>query len=140
MNETNTDGAVPGLARLRRDQAPERDLWPGIEQRIAPRRRRRAAPVWLAAAASVLVVVGLFAPRPGSEPLPVSTGAPPTIVAVARDRLPGPERALLKANLQIADHAERDLIAAIDRQPDSPELQRLLQTTRQRQQHIQALL
>lgn len=135
------DDEIPGIGGLRFDRAPPRDLWPGIEQRIARPRRRLAAPVWLAMAASVLVVIGLFgwqAPSPTPE-APTAT-ASPVALAVADGRLPVTERALIKANLQIADHAERDLLAAIDRQPDSPDLQRLLRSTRQRQQHLQALL
>lgn len=67
------------LRALRRDQAPERDLWPGIEAAlvrppVAPRRNRFALPVALAA--SLLAVVGVAGWWQAGEPVSVQVARP----------------------------------------------------------------
>lgn len=144
MNEdtmnTEPDRAVPGIESLRRDQAPRRDLWPEIEQRIAPRRRRRP-PAWMAMAASVLLVVGVLNLPTGPQDTP--TGSAPAVttpVALAPSMLSPPQRAVVKAHLQIADHAERELKAALRQAPDSPQLRQLLRSTQAQQEQMRTLL
>jgi hypothetical protein len=61
MSTDNDDKLMADAARLAREITPERDLWPGIEARIAaPARKERRTGWWpgLAQAAAVLVLVG----------------------------------------------------------------------------------
>jgi len=56
----NHDRALGTTATLPRSVSPPTDLWPGIEQELASRRRLRGRvtlPGWLLAAAAVLVIV-----------------------------------------------------------------------------------
>jgi hypothetical protein len=60
MSTDNDDKLMADAARLAREITPERDLWPGIEARIAAplRTARRSWTPYLAQAAAVLVLVG----------------------------------------------------------------------------------
>lgn len=63
MNTQPDDKLLADAARLAKDIAPERDLWPGIEARIeagqaTPERRRSWTPYFAQAAAVLLLVAG----------------------------------------------------------------------------------
>ncbi|MDD3764866.1 MAG: hypothetical protein PHP86_16355 [Nevskiales bacterium] len=149
MNMPNED-FDPLLRRLRElplEQAPERDLWPGIAARLAPRRRHRPWGVWAMAASVVLaVVVGVLIQR---APDDVAGGAeqariePPAAAAV-QPRVAGivtPQpRALIKANLAIARDAERQLRHALSQDPQSESLQRLIDATQRQQAELKQQL
>jgi hypothetical protein len=91
----NTPRTVSSLAELPQAIEPQRDLWPQIEARIAPRpslvsgarsdaRRTRGAPLrWLAAAAMVsCVAVGVWIGRsvvPHTAPAPTANAAGPSL-------------------------------------------------------------
>ena len=110
------DEALPELRGLRLDQAPQRDLWPGIEARIAPRRRAAWRP-WLgyAMAASVVgaVTVGLLREAP-----------PPRVATVA-------ERPVVAGQVAIVRDAENQLRNALEQDPESESLRRLLESMQQ---------
>lgn len=138
----------PGLQQLPMSRAPQHDLWPAIEAQLRPRRRNWSVP--LAMAASVLltfgVVAGLLlqngAPLPGADEAPAMTHAfvdsgNARLVALPKDRI---DTAMIKANLQIAQIAERQLLDALDQDPDARGLQDLLNSTRQQQASLRAML
>ena len=71
-------GPVPGLQDLARERLPERDLWSGIESRLAPRPRRSTPWIYgLAASVCIATVAGLLLRRPDAapEPQPVEVAA-----------------------------------------------------------------
>jgi hypothetical protein len=144
---------IPGLAGLKQDCAPGRDLWTGIDSRIrAQRVRRRRAP-WQAAvgiAASLLVVlsatIGVQNLRDRHEPL--HSGSELPLPAVSRDNLLLPAtakmhpetRALVKANLKIVDGAENQLRRAMAADPDDAYLKSLLSSARQQKEQLRVVL
>lgn len=135
MNDEQEPQAPAALRGYRLDCEPQRDLWPDIAARIAPR-RRRAANGWfgLAAAACLALAVGLSllpqAQLPSTVPAPLL--APH---AAAND-----SRALIKANLQITRSSQQQIRKALEQDPDSAALQRLLQTTEDRGEELHRLL
>lgn len=127
--------ALRGLSLVRE---PERDLWPGIAARLEAPRRRRAWP-WLGAlAASGLVAAVALQWWPQAQ-APALTQMTAEVAAVLAQPLPAPrevmpqEDALLKANLAIARDAESQLRHALEQEPDSETLQRLLRSVERRQ-------
>lgn len=119
-------GELRSLAAAARELAPEvppdRDLWPEIEARLAPRRRGRLIPfpvldratwiAWAAVAAAVAIAVGLalWSPgRPSGGP-----GSPPP--AAVTEAVPAAtETADLAAGIR---QVQRDLRRVIDRRGD----------------------
>ena len=136
------DAPIPGLAGLRVDAEPQRDLWPDIAARIAPPRRRMSANAWMsmAAAACVASVIGLSllkplpAPAPAHEALGTAALSAPDLRAV-----PG-SRALVKANLQLSRNSEAQIRKALQQDPDSQSLRRLLSTTEDRSDELRRML
>ncbi|WP_028009293.1 hypothetical protein [Solimonas flava] len=123
-------------------EAPQRDLWSGIEARIAPR-RRLSANGWmgLAAAACVTAVIGLALLPPTPTP---PAAAPATLAygpatAVDLQAVPG-SRALVKANLQLSRSSEQQIRKALQQDPDSESLRRLLTTTQSRSDELRRML
>ncbi|MEQ1438705.1 hypothetical protein AAG565_05015 [Fontimonas sp. SYSU GA230001] len=140
------DGEVlPQLHGLRRERFPERDLWPDIAARIGTRRRRSVRP-WagFALAASVVAAlsVGLWRNAPGPQAGPAAATAMSVSSASAArpGRVHPQQQALLKANLRIVQHAERELERALEQDPESESLQRLLQTVRDQRGALKARL
>ncbi|HWY25411.1 MAG TPA: hypothetical protein VNX47_10860 [Nevskia sp.] len=156
MNEFERDGAapsIPGLSGLKRDQAPERDLWSGIDSRIRAQRIRRQRAPWQAAvgiAASALLVLSavIGVQNLGSHHEPLhSGGSEMPLPAVASDnllpttaRLHPETRALVKANLKIVDSAENQLKRALAADPDGEYLKNLLVTARQQKEQLHIVL
>jgi hypothetical protein len=123
------------------DRAPERDLWPGIQSRLAPRASPWRSLVGYAAAAAIVAAVAAqvllnavpqTAPVAGTSALALAEAVPMR----GNDR----NRMLVHANLKIADDAERQLEQALKTAPDSNSLKRLLDSTRQQQHHLRRLL
>lgn len=78
MNPQPQETPVPGLDTLARERQPSRDLWAGIEARIAQpaRHRRREPAVWpyaLAASVCLAVLTGVL--LRGQPPAPRETSA-----------------------------------------------------------------
>jgi hypothetical protein len=147
MNENHD--RIEGLEHLRRERVPQRDLWPGIETRLRPRRRRGAA--WLALVASLLagltVVLSLAVrrdvPHPGQPEMQAGGTAAQTGDPGSAGRalpLDDDSRAIVKANLALVRQAERQLRQALRNDPDSPALRSLLASTEQHQNHLSKLL
>jgi hypothetical protein len=137
MNPDDDDTRLEVLRGLSLAREPERDLWPGIASRIAPPRRRRALP-WLGAlAASVAITALTLQLWPATQP---DTSV--EVAAVLAEPLPPAgqvmtqQDALLKANLAIASDAEAQLRHALELDPDSPSLQRLLLSVERRQNDL----
>lgn len=144
-DETDTahaEAPIAGLQSLDLSEQPTRDLWPGIENRLTPRRRVNAnAWMSLAAAACVMTVIGLalFQPQaPSTAPVTMTASAAgsysPDLQAVAGSR------ALVKANLQLSRNSETQIRRALEQDPDSPSLHRLLMTTQARGDELHRML
>lgn len=138
------------LRALRQDAAPARDLWPAIAARIAepvpaavpaPPRRRYALP--LALAASLLLAAGLAWQVPPPAP-PASQAAPEALARREAEALALQYRgaleelsALPQAQLAEAyspalrelDSSARDILRALERDPDSRLLLQQLRRT-----------
>lgn len=131
MSVEHEPEAPAALRGYRLDCEPQRDLWPDIAARIAPP-RRRAANGWfgLAAAACLALVVGLALLPQAQPPLPASG---------LHTDMSG-NRALIKANLQMTRASQQQIRKALQQDPDSAALQRLLQTTQTRGDELRQLL
>lgn len=125
------------LERLPRRRSPERDLWPGIEARLAPRRRRRLGlPLALAASLIAGLAAVLVLSLGGEEAVRV-----PAALARAEPLPLGDDsRAIVKANLSLLRHAERELQQALQQDPDSETLRSLLASAEHRQRALSARL
>jgi hypothetical protein len=143
---------VAGLAALKQDRAPSRDLWPGIDSRIRARQIRRQRTPWLAAvglAASLVLVlgatVGINELRPKARPLAAPVGeslaaAGDPALLPASNRMHPETRALVKANLKIVNSAESDLKRAIAADPDDAYLRSLLASAQQQKEQLHIVL
>ena len=131
---TEDDGRVPQLDDVTMERLPERDLWPGIEARLTRRRQRSWLPYALAASFVVAVTAGVWRQWPGPDTPPAGRPAPATTVAAAHAtrQVQPQQQALLKANLGIVRDAERQLQHALEQDPQSESLQRLLQSVQDR--------
>jgi len=143
MNQDKLDAA---LKRLPREVEPSRDLWPGIEARLA-RRPHSVRPFWAyRLAASVLLVVAagtlwsLYLHRGGSttQEIVATTHASPqstyfaeraayaeNSVQTATDLAPATRQVILK-NLRIIEVSIQDMQEALDKDPNNPRLRALL--------------
>ncbi len=142
-------------AALPRQASPERDLWPGIAERLQP--PARASWTLLAAAAAVvLALAGAFFLRDGSAPLagprtvPVAVTSESPALAEAESDYVRASEALLAAlherresfspetiasvekNLEVIDRALAEVREALRRDPENPELTRMLAATHRR--------
>lgn len=136
MNHEDED-RIEGLDRLARAQAPQRDLWPGINARLAPRRRSRYGLVQFALAASL--VAGLAAVFTLSlQPQAGPSGSSLELAALPKHD--DSSRAIVEANLSIVRQAERQLRQALEQDPNSPTLRSLLASAEDRQRSLRALL
>jgi hypothetical protein len=134
MND-DTD-RIEGLEHLTRARAPSRDLWPGIEARLAARRSAvRSYPLMQFALAASLVagVAAMFTLSLQQQ------GAPGPLQAAALP-LGDHSRAIVVANLSIVDDAERQLRQALKKHPDSQPLHSLLESTQHRARDLRAML
>jgi hypothetical protein len=146
-------GPIPGIETLRRDHAPQRDLWPGIESRVRARRARAWRTAWLVAAGfAAVALVGtnavlnrVHAPLDG-QPAPLRAPAeiaaatlpsrnPAMVQAVVHHWHPE-TKALVRANLKIVNNAEAQLRKAIETDPDSEYLHSLLAATHQQRKNL----
>jgi len=148
------------LARLPRALPPARDLWPAIEAATRPRRLwqwpTRLAAGLLVAAISAALTWNVVRQQPGtgpSGPLAAERGAltaasfqPPedpayratraALEKTFRERLSllAPKtRARIEADLETIRKANADIRAALEQDPASPVLQRLLESTWQQE-------
>jgi hypothetical protein len=150
-------------AALPRAIVPPRDLWPGIAERLAP--RRRGVSHWtmgLAAAAALAVAVTIVSrPRPDAPAttpanVPVastSEGLPPALeqaeaeyarataqlmaaIDARRGALPPRTVAALEENLKTIDAALADVRTALRSDPSNPHLNLLLASTHQRKVEV----
>jgi anti-sigma factor RsiW len=148
---------------LPRAIAPPRDLWPGIAERLAP--RRTAASRWtmgLAAAAALAVAVTILsrpqpdapAATPAATPVAsTSQGLPPALeqaeaeyarataqlmaaIDARRGALPPRTVAALEENLKTIDAALADVRTALRSDPSNPHLNLLLASTHQRKVEV----
>ncbi len=122
---------------LSRAIAPDRDLWPAIARRTAPR-RRIAVPVAIAAsiaAAFIGVAATKLAERALRDPAPVafaSMSAPQGralfVVQVMRpDPAVSPQtRAVVEHNLRVIQQALGEIEQAVEREPGDANLRQLL--------------
>jgi hypothetical protein len=140
------------LANLPRDIPPAANLWPGISARLA-HRARRARPMVLAAAAGIVgacvasaLTWAVLHGRPESPSAPPAARAPsfdeprnPSYVAARDDLelnfrerlalLDPATRAQIEASLAVIRRAHEDIRKALARDPASPVLEQLWQST-----------
>jgi anti-sigma factor RsiW len=150
-------------AALPRAIAPPRDLWPGIAERLAP--RRTSVSRWrmgLAAAAALAVAVTIVSrPRPDAPAATPATtpaaatseGLPPALeqaeaeyarataqlmaaIDARRVALPPRTVAALEENLKTIDAALADVRTALRSDPSNPHLNLLLASTHQRKVEV----
>jgi hypothetical protein len=127
-----------GLERLPRRRSPERDLWPGIQSRLRPRRlpvrgyplMQFALAASLVAGLAAVMTLGLRDAGLG----PTGAGAASTLA------LTDDSRAIVEANLAMVRHAERQLQQALQQDPESTSLRSLLQSAEYRQRALRAML
>jgi hypothetical protein len=143
----NQDKLESGLKRLPREVQPGRDLWPGIEARLRP--RRTVQPLWsYSLAASLLLAVaagglwiGLGAHQKAGTPQEIVASGPVNAasdayfaqraayaersVATATDLAPATREVILK-NLRIIEGSMQSMQAALDKDPNNPRLRALL--------------
>ena len=138
---------IAGLNELRRDQVPQRDLWPGIAARLPPRHRRLPGWIGYAAAASVAAVVGLGvwqSPTPETETGASVAATPQADAEATRGTMmawaPPENGALVKANLKIVASAESQLRLALEQDPDSRLLQRQMARMQDQRQALRRLM
>ena len=142
----NDDKLKAALKQLPREVDPSRDLWPGIEARLA-RRPRAVRPLWAySLAASVLVAVvagalwsvGLHHGRDATPQQIVAQGTSPQdsylaqraayaeqSVQSATDLAPATRQVILK-NLRIIESSMQSMQAALNQDPNNPRLRALL--------------
>lgn len=148
------------LARLAREIAPARDLWPGIEDRLLRSTRRRRVSLALAAGL-VATAFALFAAFHTHEPLgpdsaSLRLGQPPesagprgaafmrTRAALEQSfasdlqRLPPKTRARVLQDLETIRNARADIRGALDANPQDPMLNELLADTWQQEMDFYA--
>ena len=130
---------MPELSGLREPRMPERDLWPGIETRLQPRRtpwRRRSWPYALAASLLAALALSLWLRVGGPEVVPAA--APD----IARTRLPltVDSRAIVEAHLQMLRQSDRQIEQALQSGGSSQSLLRIRSANRGREQQLQAML
>ena len=140
-------------AALPREKAPARDLWPGIAERLESGAVRGSWTFLAAAAALALALAAVFllrgGPPPASGPMPVPVAVPAespalaaaeedyarasaALLAALHDRRSSfsPETmASVEKNLEIIDQALAEVRDALRRDPDNPELTRMLAAT-----------
>ncbi len=140
---------------LPREKTPPRDLWPGIAERLEAQAVPRTWVGLAAAAALVLALAGVLfvrgergkAPGSGPAPVPVAASVESPALAEAEDDYARASAALLAAlherrdsfspetiagvekNLEIIDGALAEVREALRRDPDNPELTRMLAAT-----------
>ena len=146
MNDDKLDSAIK---RLPREVQPDRDLWPGIDARLKPRRAVR--PLWTFSVAASLVVavaggglwfgIGMHQ-KAGTPQEIVATGSGSVSsatdayfaqraayaersVQTATDLSPATRGVILK-NLRIIESSMQDMQAALDKDPNNPRLRALL--------------
>lgn len=152
-NETRTDEIQDETLRkavgsLPREMAPERDLWPGIAIRIAPR-RHRFQPWSVAAGIACLVAIGaivtalslhrqqtpaaLASREPATRPRPVAAAPLPNerarmfAAAIRRSTSQDPHtQAVLLTNLDLVETSITRIQQALNEDPGNPGLQPLL--------------
>lgn len=153
----NEQKLMEALGRLPRERQPRTDLWPGIEARIGSGRPARAW--WLSAVAAAVVagfalVFGVSVREPGGpEPmvrqaagspgmgLVYASGVDLEYSGVLRDltgqmrtwSTNGTAQQSLHQSLQVLTEAAEELRAAIEADPGSVYLARLLETTQRKQ-------
>lgn len=146
MSDEKQTDEIPGLRGLKLEQMPERDLWPEIASRLPPRRSRIQPWMSYAMAASLVgtVTLGLLrqAPPdalPAPTPSEVAYASPAAATRVAGHVNPQ-RKALLKANLAIVKDAEGQLQQALEQDPDSVALRRLLAAMKEQRGDLKAQL
>ncbi|MGH8272822.1 MAG: hypothetical protein ACRES9_00985 [Gammaproteobacteria bacterium] len=144
-NDIRDENLRKALSALPRKIEPERDLWPGIAARIAPRQHYYR--YWPAAAAIAVIAVGAIAAaillnrptankafvatRPQQQPIAVSmphNARAQTLAASVRKatRLDPKTQAVLLRNLAIIENSLDNIERALNKNPDNPGLQTLL--------------
>jgi hypothetical protein len=104
MADTNTFALGQALARLP-EEAPQRDAWPLLAERLQSRRKR--APRWPLALAASLLLGLLMIPQLANSPMP-----PPATAAAQAARAAAGQKAQLASLMSESERLERLVFAA----------------------------
>jgi hypothetical protein len=134
------------LARLRRDIAPAKDLWPDIEAQAATRRFQRRRPWQLAAGIAAVTLIATFALHVWDRPAPIVAGPvlqdEPYLRADVQleqtyraqlEQLAPDTRLQVAQDLDVIRNARADIRRALTSDPGSPLLNELMATTWQQE-------
>lgn len=138
------------LRKLRHEIEPEHDLWPGIESRLRPRRRRRGLVGLAAGAAAVavlaVVLLGQQLPQHDSSPSLAQTSHLSDRASIQRaalgryaldnSQLDQPTRQVVAQNLAIIHTALGNIRAALAENPNDSRLQSLLLAVEQQEAEL----
>lgn len=122
------------LRGARREIAPARDLWPGIEGRLRRKgagTQRRRWTVGLAAAAGVILALWIFRPRPPAPSLASESAEMQQTLIESTGPRSSTAHSLAK-HLSILDSAIQETEAALRENRGDPALIDLLQTLQRR--------
>lgn len=129
------------LKHLIMERTPERDLWPGIEARLAPRRRWQPQR-WMAAAACVMALLAgiLGVERSGRLAAGDESASMITAAVSAQQVERGGMRGLVRAHLRMVEGSQREIRRALKAEPDADYLTRLLAASEQQRRALRRLL
>ena len=154
---TGNQKQISSLRELQQDVAPARDLWPHIEDRLAPRRRSWAVPASLAAGLLLAVfgfVIGNQSREPGSSLALRESGAHILTALMTEpgyqnqreellnalpaklERLPPASRQRVKESLLAIHTAMKNIEAELGRDSGNALLQELLISTCQEEMRV----
>ena len=149
MSDTSDSQLDAALARLGRDIAPAKDLWPGIEAQASAQRFQRRRPWQLAAGIAAVGLAAAFAWHLWQGPTPMLAGPAlqdePYLRADVQleqtyraqlEQLAPDTRLQVAHDLDVIRNARADIRRALTSDPGSPLLNELMATTWQQEMDL----
>jgi len=149
MSDTPDSQLDALLARLGRDVAPTKDLWPAIEAQASVQQFRQRRPWQLAAGIAAVTLLATFAVHVWQRPAPMVAGPVLPDESYLRasaqleqsyraqlDQLPPDTRMQVGHDLDVIRNARADIRRALASDPGSPLLNELMATTWQQEMDL----
>jgi hypothetical protein len=149
MSDTPDSRLDALLARLDRDIAPAKDLWPDIEAQASVQRFRQRRPWQLAAGIAAVTLIATLALHLWDRPAPRVAGPALQDESYLRasaqleqsyraqlDQLPPDTRVQIGHDLDVIRNARADIRRALTSDPGSPLLNELMATTWQQEMDL----